>query len=65
MSNVVVLVCCNKQDMPDALKPADIAEKLNLNENKTHKCHILPVCAKTGIGIETTIQWLTNNIYQS
>lgn len=62
MANVIVLICCNKQDNSSALKTVEISEKLNLTEIKKHKTHIVPISAKTGIGLETTIEWLTNNI---
>ena len=62
MNNVVVLVLANKQDMPDAMSPSEVAEGLALPSLKGRKWHIHGCCAISGDGLHEGLDWLGNNI---
>ncbi|CAF1165478.1 unnamed protein product [Adineta steineri] len=52
MSSVPLVVLANKQDLPNAMKTSDIAQKLGLNTlGGKHKWFIQPACAVTGDGL--------------
>lgn len=59
MTNVVVLVFANKQDLPGALRPAELQEKLSLNRLGPNRVwSIQPTCATSGDGIYEGLSWL-------
>lgn len=53
-----VLVFANKQDLPNALSPAQVGEQLTLNTLPNCIWHIQPTCATTGSGLSEGIDWL-------
>ena len=60
MREVVILVFANKQDLPEAMKPEELQEKLGLTltglRNRTWIVH--PCCATTGDGLYEGLSWL-------
>ncbi|RDB23190.1 ADP-ribosylation factor 3 [Hypsizygus marmoreus] len=58
LKGVPLLVFCNKQDMPGALKPEDISEQLGLaGGEKTRPWSVRGSCATTGEGLEDGLDW--------
>mmetsp|Transcript_46063 Transcript_46063/g.108566 ORF Transcript_46063/g.108566 Transcript_46063/m.108566 type:complete len:184 (-) Transcript_46063:82-633(-) len=61
LRNTSVLIYANKQDLPRALGPAQIAEKLGLATLR-HKWHIQGASAQTGEGLYEGLNWLADNL---
>jgi len=57
-----VLVLANKQDLPDAMEPAMIADKLKLHSLR-RKWFIQSTCATNGEGLYEGLDWLSNTIH--
>lgn len=57
----VLLVLANKQDLPNAMRPNQIANKLNLY-NLKRKWYLQPCCAITNEGLYEGLDWLSKNI---
>ncbi|KAL7749063.1 ADP-ribosylation factor, Arf Arf6 [Sorochytrium milnesiophthora] len=62
MKNALLLVFANKQDLPNALAPAAITEKLGLQKLKDRAWYVHPSCATTGDGLFEGLNWLSSNI---
>jgi len=64
MQDVPLLFCVNKQDLPQALPPADIDKLFNLTEVKASSrgFKMQSLTAITGQGIEESINWLVNTL---
>ena len=58
----VLLVFANKQDLPKAMKPADVAERLGLSSLRTRVWHIQGCCATTGDGLYEGLDWLSDTL---
>jgi len=54
----VLLVWANKQDLPGALLPAEIASKLQLHKLRDRTWHIQGTVALTGEGLYESMDWL-------
>lgn len=65
LSHVPLLVLANKQDLLNALSPAEITAELNLNELRDRTWNILPCSAKTGEGLQESMEWLVEQINTS
>lgn len=50
-SDVPVIVQANKQDLPGALSPLDVAARLGLGERRA----VIPACATSGDGVRETL----------
>ncbi|KAF1437107.1 ARF6 factor, partial [Pygoscelis papua] len=61
MQDAIILVFANKQDLPDAMKPHEIQEKLGLTRMKDRNWYVQPSCATTGDGLYEGLTWLTSN----
>jgi len=63
MRDVIILVFANKQDMPDAMKPQEIQDKLGLTLPglRQRNWYITPCCANTGEGLYEGLSWLMTN----
>lgn len=61
MKDAVILIFANKQDLPDAMKPHEVQEKLGLSLLRDRNWFVQPSCATTGDGIEDGLMWLTSN----
>jgi signal recognition particle receptor subunit beta len=55
LRNAVVLVYANKQDLPDAMSPKEITEKLGLYAIRTHDWYVQGACATIGEGLDSGI----------
>merc|ERR1712008_442406 len=51
MRDVVLLVFANKQDLPNAMTAAEVAEKLGLHNMRNRQWFIQSTCATTGNGL--------------
>ncbi|XP_048379637.1 ADP-ribosylation factor-like [Stegostoma tigrinum] len=54
----VLLVFANKQDLPNAMSPAQITDKLGLNALRSHVWYIQATCATSGDGLDKGLDWL-------
>ena len=52
LSGVPVLVFANKQDLLNALPPAEIMKELDITKHKDRDVHVAPCSAKSGKGLE-------------
>ncbi|KAF9452338.1 Arf-domain-containing protein [Macrolepiota fuliginosa MF-IS2] len=57
MKECLLLVFANKQDLPGAMSPAEVTEKLGLHRMRDRSC-----CATTGEGLFEGLQWLSQNV---
>eukprot|EP01135_Chromosphaera_perkinsii_P008702 Nk52_evm35s1444 gene=Nk52_evmTU35s1444 len=64
LRDAVVLVFCNKQDLPNALNPAAVTEGLGLNSLR-RKWYIQSACATSGDGLYEGLDWLSGELAQS
>lgn len=51
MKDSLLLVFANKQDLPGAMNPTEVTEKLQLNKLKDRVWYVVPSCATTGEGL--------------
>lgn len=70
LSNAVLLILANKQDLPNAMDCAVIAEKLGLveylssrrvSQQSLHKWNIQEACAISGDGLYNGLEWLLSS----
>ncbi|KAK4469792.1 hypothetical protein MN116_007308 [Schistosoma mekongi] len=61
LQNVAILVFANKQDLPNAMSTAEIAEKLRLREIRNNY-YIQCACATQGEGLFEGLEWLSNQL---
>jgi small GTP-binding protein len=54
-----VLILANKQDLPNALSTAEIAEKLKLHSMRHRQWHVQPVCLTEGMGLKEGLDWFS------
>ena len=60
MRNVPVTVVANKQDLPNAQSPAELADALHLRKLVGHKWHVQGACAVNGDGIYESMEAMAN-----
>jgi len=58
LSDAILLVFANKQDLPHAIKPEDLSDILELNSIKQNH-NIIGTVAQNGDGLYTGLNWLT------
>ncbi|XP_058123311.1 ADP-ribosylation factor 6-like [Anopheles ziemanni] len=58
MQKAIILIFANKQDLPNAIKPHEIHEKLGLTILSDRNYYIQPCCATTGDGLDEGLKWL-------
>lgn len=51
MRDALLLVFANKQDLPQAMSPAEITDKLGLHRLRDRNWYVQPSCATTGEGL--------------
>jgi ADP-ribosylation factor protein 6 len=63
MREVIILVFANKQDLPEAMKPQEIQDKLGLTLTglRNRNWYVQPCCASTGDGLYEGLSWLMSN----
>ncbi|XP_010917632.1 uncharacterized protein [Elaeis guineensis] len=62
LEHTVVLVFANKQDLKDAMSPAEITDALSLHSIKNHDWHIQACCALTGEGLYDGLGWIAQRV---
>lgn len=62
LKNAVVCVFANKQDMPEALSTAEIAESLGLSSIVDKKWTIIATSALRGDGLKEGFEWISDSI---
>jgi len=62
MRDCLLLVLANKQDLPSAMSPAEVTDKLGLHRLKDRSWYVHPSCATTGEGLFESLQWLSQNV---
>eukprot|EP00441_Pelagodinium_beii_P044139 CAMPEP_0197651704 /NCGR_PEP_ID=MMETSP1338-20131121/33733_1 /TAXON_ID=43686 ORGANISM="Pelagodinium beii, Strain RCC1491" /NCGR_SAMPLE_ID=MMETSP1338 /ASSEMBLY_ACC=CAM_ASM_000754 /LENGTH=180 /DNA_ID=CAMNT_0043226417 /DNA_START=61 /DNA_END=603 /DNA_ORIENTATION=+ len=62
LSDAVLLVFANKQDLQDAMTAADVSEKLGLAELRHRQWFIQSACATSGDGIYEGLEWLSRTL---
>ena len=62
LGQAVVLVFANKQDLKDAMTPAEISDALALHTIKQHDWHIQACCALTGEGLYDGLGWIAQHV---
>ena len=61
LSNTLLLIFANKQDIDNAATPTEISNLFQLEKLK-NKFHVQPSCATTGVGIEDGFSWVASNL---
>ncbi len=59
MAGVPVVVMANKQDMPNACSPSDVAERLGLNQVRNRKWYVHGTSALSGEGVFESVSELS------
>ncbi|KAH7518032.1 hypothetical protein FEM48_Zijuj09G0127500 [Ziziphus jujuba var. spinosa] len=62
LSNVVLLVFENKQDLPNSMPAAEVADKLGLHSLNHRPWYIQRTSATSGEGFHEGLEWLSKNI---
>ena len=62
MRDAKVLVFANKQDLPNSVSAAEVADKLNLRLLRSHDWYIQACSATTGMGIYEGLDWLASAV---
>lgn len=62
LAHVPVLLMANKQDLLNALSPAELTTELGLNDLRDRTWQILPCSARTGEGLQEGMEWLVEQI---
>ncbi|GAA5935855.1 hypothetical protein JCM10213_002138 [Rhodosporidiobolus nylandii] len=62
MKECLLLVFANKQDLPDAMTPTEVTEKLGLMRMKDRSWYCHPSNAIDGDGLFEGLNWLSQNI---
>nr|GLL27610.1 ADP-ribosylation factor-like protein 5 isoform X2 [Ipomoea trifida] len=62
LQNAVVLVYVNKQDLKEAMTPAEITDAISLHSIKNHDWHIQASCALTGDGLYDGLEWIAQRV---
>ncbi|KAI8879257.1 ARF/SAR superfamily [Backusella circina FSU 941] len=62
MKDCLLLVFANKQDLPGAMTPQEVTDKLGLDSMKERPWYVYPSCATTGDGLFQGLTWLSQNV---
>lgn len=62
LKNACICVFANKQDMPEALSTADIAQQLGLDSIVDKKWTIIATSALHGHGLKEGFQWISDQL---
>jgi len=62
LRDAVLLVFANKQDLPNAMSPGDLTEKLGLNQLRNRRWYIQSTCATQGTGLYEGLDWLSSEL---
>lgn len=67
LRNTSILVYANKQDLPNALSPSEIIDKLSMHsipQHATRQWFVQPCCAVDGSGLVEGLSWLSSAVSQ-
>lgn len=62
LKNAVLLVYANKQDLPDAMTPTELTEKLGLHGLRNRRWYIQATSARKGDGLYQGLEWLGREV---
>jgi len=62
LTNVILLILANKQDLPNAMTSKELSDYLNLSAFKTVQWHIQQCCAVNGNGLTEGLDWLSKTL---
>jgi ADP-ribosylation factor 1/2 len=62
LSESALLVYANKQDLPDAMNPAELADKLGLHGMRQRPWYIQGTSALSGSGLYEGMEWLATTL---
>lgn len=62
LSDAILLVFANKQDLPNAYSISEITDKLGLHSVKSRKWYVQGTCATQGTGLYEGLDWLSNEL---
>ncbi|KAF9187980.1 hypothetical protein BGZ51_000915 [Haplosporangium sp. Z 767] len=62
MKDCLLLVFANKQDLPGAMTPAEVTERLQLHTMRERPWYVHPSCATTGEGLFEGLNWMSQNV---
>ena len=62
LRDAAVLVMANKQDMPGAMKPDEVAERMGLTKLRDRKWHCQGTNCLTGDGLYAGLDWLSQAV---
>jgi small GTP-binding protein len=62
LRDAIILVYANKQDLPNAIKPQELGNRLRLNSISNRIWQVQGTCATTGDGLYEGLDWLGEQI---
>ncbi|KRX94330.1 ADP-ribosylation factor 4, partial [Trichinella pseudospiralis] len=62
LRDAVLLVFANKQDLPNAMNPAELTDRLGLQQLRNRQWFIQATCATQGHGLYEGLDWLSNQL---
>eukprot|EP00118_Oscarella_pearsei_P025778 m.308759 g.308759 ORF g.308759 m.308759 type:complete len:221 (+) comp44687_c0_seq1:330-992(+) len=62
LSDALILVVANKQDLPNSMTVGEVTEKLELNKITSHSWHIQGAVAVSGDGLYEGLDWLSDQL---
>lgn len=62
LSDAVLLIFANKQDLPNAMTASEITDRLGLHSHKNRQWYIQSTCATSGDGLYEGLDWLSNQM---
>jgi small GTP-binding protein len=62
LRDAILLVYANKQDLPNAIKPQELGNRLRLNSVTNRTWQVQGTCATTGDGLYEGLDWLGDQI---
>ena len=62
LRDAILLVYANKQDLPNAIRPQELGNRLRLNTITNRAWQVQGTCATTGDGLYEGLDWLGEQI---
>lgn len=62
LQDIPLLVLANKQDLPGALKIADLTDQMKLHTLRSRKWYVQATCGTTGEGLYEGLDWLSRAV---
>ncbi len=62
LADAILLVFCNKMDLPKAMPAPEVTEKLGLHSVRNRKWFIQACCATSGDGLYEGLDWLVGTL---